>query len=73
MGGELIFKKNPLWIQGGPMKKCMIFLFIVILGITLAPPMGAAVEINPVISTAWLQENINNPSLAVIDIRKPAA
>jgi thiosulfate/3-mercaptopyruvate sulfurtransferase len=52
------------------MKKHMIFLFVVILAIVLTPLIGTATEINPVISTAWLQENTNTPSVAIIDIRK---
>ncbi len=52
------------------MKRYIVFLFILSFSVVLTATTGIAVEVNPVISTAWLQENIDNPSMVVIDIRK---
>jgi len=52
------------------MKRVTVFLFVLTLCAGLAASTGSAAEISPVLSTAWLQELIDNPSIAVIDIRK---
>ena len=53
------------------MKRCIVFLLIMILGVLMVTATSdAAAGINPVVSTIWLSENINNSSMVVIDIRK---
>ncbi len=52
------------------MKRGGIILFAMVLGIAL-PAIGSAdAGVNPVVTTAWLQENITGPSIILVDIRK---
>ena len=50
------------------MKKIIFFLFA--LAFCTGSLAAAAAEVDPVLSTARLQESIDNPSIAVIDIRR---
>jgi thiosulfate/3-mercaptopyruvate sulfurtransferase len=47
--------------------KCFPFLLIIFL---LLPLAALAQEFSPIVSTDWLQQNLNNPKLIIVDIRK---
>ena len=43
----------------------LLVLFFVVL-----PCSGSAREIAPVVSTEWLEANLTNPSMTILDVRK---
>ncbi len=51
------------------MKKIKCFSILLILFL-LIPLAAVAEEFSPIVSTDWLQENLNNPKLIIVDIRK---
>ena len=51
------------------MKKIKFFPFLLIIFLLL-PLAALAQEFSPVVSTEWLQQNLNNPKLIIVDIRK---
>jgi len=70
MRHERICEKNPSGFREDTMKKATVFLFALALCAGFAASAAAAAEISSVLSTARLQELVDNPSIAVIDIRK---
>jgi len=53
------------------MRKRAIWLKAVLALVLLALPLSAmARDISPVVSTDWLQANLSNPKLVIVDVRK---
>jgi len=52
------------------MKKIIRYSFILVLIGLLIPLASMARDIEPIVSTNWLEQNINNPKLVIVDIRK---
>jgi thiosulfate/3-mercaptopyruvate sulfurtransferase len=52
------------------MKKIIRYSFILVLLGLLIPLASLARDIEPIVSTDWLEKNLNNPKLVIIDIRK---
>lgn len=47
--------------------KCFLFFLVIFL---LLPLMALAQEFSPIVSTDWLQQNLKNPKVITVDIRK---
>lgn len=45
-------------------------LLIALIALIALPALSFARSIDPIVSTAWLEKNLNNPQLVVVDIRK---
>jgi thiosulfate/3-mercaptopyruvate sulfurtransferase len=56
---EVCMKRNVKWF------KVVLIAILVFLPLTVA-----AWDINPIVSTDWLQENLTNPKLVIVDVRK---
>ena len=52
------------------MKRCIVFLLMILGTLIVSATPDAAAGIDPVVSTAWLSENINDSSMVIIDIGK---
>jgi thiosulfate/3-mercaptopyruvate sulfurtransferase len=52
------------------MKKSVKFLLIFVLLGLLLPFALLARDIEPIVSTDWLEKNLNNPKLIIVDVRK---
>jgi len=52
------------WIQAA------VLAALLILSFTITAPVQAAGAIDPIVSTDWLEKNLNNPDLVIIDLRK---
>jgi len=52
------------------MKKIRAGLLILVLCILSLPIVSFARDVAPIVDTAWVETNINNPKVVVVDIRK---
>jgi thiosulfate/3-mercaptopyruvate sulfurtransferase len=52
------------------MKKKIVLGIIAAVAVFLTPVLLMAREISPIVSTDWLEKNLNNPKLVTVDIRK---
>lgn len=52
------------------MKKFRWMYPLLLVAVCLLPVMADAREISPVVDTLWLEQNLTNPKLSIVDIRK---
>ena len=53
------------------MRKLKLMTLLLVLMALMLPPSVFARDIEPIVSTDWLEKNLSNPKLIVVDIRKP--
>jgi thiosulfate/3-mercaptopyruvate sulfurtransferase len=52
------------------MKKTRISLLILVLCVLSLPLVSFARDVAPIVDTVWVEKNINNPKVVIVDIRK---
>lgn len=52
------------------MKKIRISVAVLFLCLMALPFLSFARDVDPIVSTAWLEQNLNNSRLVIIDVRK---
>jgi len=52
------------------MKKIRVSVLILVLCVLSLPLVSLARDVAPVVDTAWVEKNINNPKVVIVDIRK---
>ncbi|HOG11557.1 MAG: rhodanese-like domain-containing protein [Smithellaceae bacterium] len=56
--------KKMMWL------KAVVLAVLLLLPLALTAPVQAARSIDPIVSTEWLQNNLNNANLVIVDVRK---
>jgi thiosulfate/3-mercaptopyruvate sulfurtransferase len=68
---DFIYYVKPIKIEEDIFMRKMRWLKAVLVLVLLFLPLTVmARDINPIVSTGWLQENLTNPKLIIVDLRK---